>query len=442
MQAYDVKTKINSTGEPVALGFPYNETSLKVRELAEKKFFSVGEMSKAALFGADKFSAGQARAITITEGELDALSAFQMLGSRYPVVSVRGASSARKDCTLMRDYLNAFEKIYICFDNDEPGRKAAAEVAQLFDPLKVFDVKLTKFKDANEYLTNGDNDEFKTVWFNSKRAGQRGILSTFAEFKELLAKAKEKPFIPYPFPTLQSMTYGCRQGEVTLVTALEGTGKTEIIRAIEHHVLKTTDLNVGIIHLEESGDRALKGLAGYELQLPCHLPDSGVSDEEINNALTALLRREGRLHWCMPPETDDPDEVLDKVRYMVTALDCKYVSLDLITTLVTGRRADDQTQILDYLSTKFERQAEELGYGMLLVSHVNADGDTRGSKNISKTCSTWIHLDRNVRAGENKVYLNLNKNRFAAKTGPAGHLVFDPSTFMMSEGPVVGELPH
>lgn len=442
MAAYNVYTKIDAEGKPTALAFPYNDKSSKVRDLAEKKFFSVGEMSKADLFGADKFSAGQARSITITEGELDAMSAFQMLGSRYPVVSVRGASSARKDCAAKRDYLNAFEKIYLCFDNDEPGQKAAAEVAQLFNPLKVYKVQLSKFKDANEYLQAGDTEEFRSVWFSSKRAGQHGILSTFSEFRDLLSKAKEKPFIPYPFPTLQQMTYGLRQGEVTLVTALEGTGKTEIVRAIEHHVLKTTDLNVGIIHLEESGDRALKGLAGYELQLPCHLPDSGVSDTEIDNALTGLLKREGRLHWCMPPETDDPDEVLDKVRFMVSALDCKYVSLDLITTLVTGRRSDDQTTILDYLSTRFERMTEELGFGLLNVSHVNADGETRGSKNISKTCHTWIHLNRDVRNGENRVYLNLNKNRFAAKTGPAGCLVFNPDTFMMSEAPPQGELPH
>lgn len=439
MAAYDVKTKVDATGKPVAIGFNYGKDNYKIRDLAEKKFYAVGEMSTASLFGADKFSAGQSKAITITEGELDALSAFQMLGSKYPVVSVRGASSAAKDCTVQRDYLNSFEKIYLCFDNDEPGQKAVEAVARLFDPSKIYHVKMTRFKDANEYLQANEGDEFRHVWFNSKRFGQRGILSSLTDFSKILSHSNDKPSTPYPFPTLQSMTYGLRQGEITLLTALEGTGKTEIIRAIEHKILKDTDLNIGIIHLEEPADRCLKGLAGYELKQPCHLPDSGVSQEEIEKALEGLIKRDDRLHYCQPPETDDPDEILDKFRFLATSGECAFISLDLITVLVTGRRQEDQTAVLDYITTKAERMTEDLGFGLIMVSHVNDEGLTRGSRNISKTSATWVHLDRDVKGGSNITRLNLNKNRFGAKTGPAGLLEFDPSTFMLKE---VGELPN
>jgi twinkle protein len=441
MAAYGVRTKVNAEGKPVSLGFPYSDDTFKVRDLAEKKFYAVGQMSTASLFGASLFSAGQSKAITITEGEMDALSAFQMLGSKYPVVSVRGATSAKKDCSLQRDYLNAFDRIYLCFDNDEPGQKAAQEVASIFDPNKVYHVKLTRFKDANEYLEKGDAEEFRHVWFNSKRYGQRGILSSLSDFRKILSTSDDRPAVPYPFPTLQQMTYGLRQGEVSLFTALEGTGKTEIIRCIEHSILKNTDMNIGVIHLEEPADRCLKGLAGYDLQAPCHLPDSGFSKEDIDVALTKLIGRDDRLHYCQPPDTDDPDEILDKFRFLATSCDCKYISLDLITVLVTGRKKEDQTQVLDYLSTKAERMSEDLGFGLIMVSHVNDEGETRGSRNISKACHTWVHLDRNVRSGSNITSLNLNKNRFGAKTGPAGHLIFDPSTFMMQEKTAENVLP-
>ena len=131
MQFYGVQTKIDPTGKPVAVGFPYGDSATKVRQLDKKEFHSVGNMREAGLFGADKFSKGSARSITITEGEFDALSVYQMLGSAYPAVSVRSASSAKADCDKHRAYLNAFERIYLCFDNDEPGRKAKAEVARL-----------------------------------------------------------------------------------------------------------------------------------------------------------------------------------------------------------------------------------------------------------------------------------------------------------------------
>src|SRR3954464_14030930 len=75
--------------------------------------------------------------------------------------------------------------------------------------------------------------------------------------------------------------------------------------------------------------------------------------------------------------------------------------------------------------------------GLIFVPHVNDDGKTRGSRNISKIAHTWIHLDRNVVAetedARNITYLTVRKNRFAHRTGPAGVLVFDPSTYIVSE---------
>ena len=57
----------------------------------------------------------------MTEGEIDALSAYQMLGAKYPVVSVRnGAQSALKDCKANFEYLDSFNEIIFNFDNGCP----------------------------------------------------------------------------------------------------------------------------------------------------------------------------------------------------------------------------------------------------------------------------------------------------------------------------------
>ena len=89
---------------------------------------------------------------TITEGEFDALAAFQMLGSRYPTVSIRrGATGAVKDVTEAFSWLDTFDNVVIAFDNDKPGQEASKLVAELF-AHKALVVKLTKYKDANEAL--------------------------------------------------------------------------------------------------------------------------------------------------------------------------------------------------------------------------------------------------------------------------------------------------
>jgi hypothetical protein len=102
------------------------------------------------------------------------------------------------------------------------------------------------------------------------------------------------------------------------------------------------------------------------------------------------------------------------------------------TMVVTDLLDADQTKLLDYLSTKPDMLVQTLDFGLIFVSHVNDDGKTRGSRNISKIAHTWIHLDRNVVAeteeARNTTYLTVRNNRSAHRTGPAGVLVFDPST--------------
>lgn len=445
MRFYKSGTKIDHTGKPYSISFVYPGGGVKNRQLEVKNFWSTGSMSAPGLFGQDRFSAGSAKSITITEGELDALSVFQMLGSQYPAVSVRSSSSARKDCQSVFEYLNSFERIYLCLDSDKPGRDAAREVASLFDFNKVFEVKLT-LKDANEYLTQGKEREFKNVWWNSKRYLPEGIVSARSEFRNILQEDTDKPSIPGPFPELDAITMGVRTGEFILVTAPEGIGKTEFIRRFEHCLLSTTDVPIGCIHLEETKSRQLKGLAGIELRCPAHLPTGGVSLDEIDTALAKLTDgRDDRLHIYSHFGSDDPDVLLETIRFLVAVCGCKYVFLDHITMIVTGLETEDERRTLDYLSTKLATMCHDLDFTLFCVSHVNDDGKTRGSRNISKVANLRIDLSRNLVAeleeDRNRTFVTVSKNRYAGKTGPAGVLAFDAQEFMLKPANEVIFLP-
>lgn len=444
MAFYDCKTKVSPEGRPLELGYPYADGT-KVRNLLKKDFRAVGDLKTPGLFGKNKFSAGSSKAITIFEGEHDALSGYQIL--KYPCTSVRSSSSAVVDLTADYDYVDSFEKIYFCFDNDSAGKKALESVKGLFDPSKVYIVRLTKYKDANDYLQNGAAEEFKRIWWNSKRvSASEGILSSFEEFEGLLDDEVRKKSIPYPFPTLNEISYGIRTGECVLFTALEGVGKTEVLRAIEYSILKYTDEKVAIIHLEESKPRLLKGLASYELHRPAHLESSGVSDDTIKSTLRELIKEDGRLFIYDYFGSSDPDEMLNTIRYIV-GKGVKYVFLDHISIVVSGGTEDDERKTLDYLSTQLAMLAESLDFALIFVSHVNDDGKTRGSRNISKVASLRVDLHRDLEAESeeerNKTKLVVSKNRFGSTTGPAGVLIFDPSTFEIKEHKVthVPKLP-
>ena len=90
--------------------------------------------------------------ITITEGECDAMAAYELLGSKWPVVSVKnGAAGAEKDVKNQIEFLEKFDNIIICFDADKPGQEAAKKVARLLKPNKAkIMVMPDGHKDAND----------------------------------------------------------------------------------------------------------------------------------------------------------------------------------------------------------------------------------------------------------------------------------------------------
>ncbi len=353
-QFFDTKTKIDVNGKPTSIGFPYPNGSFKIRTLDKKGFYSQGDISKAGLFGRNKFAASSHKTVTITEGELDALSLYQVV--RSPVVSVHSAASAGTDVSLDRSWVNSFERILLAFDGDEAGREAASKVAKLFDYNKVFMVSFPggTRKDANDYLRNGERDELATLWYNAKKFLPETIVSSFHEFDKII-KEKPKAGVLYPFPTLNYMTYGIRTGESVLITAQEGVGKTEMMHAIEHQLLKETLDNIGAIFLEEPKRRHLQAIAGIHLGRPAHLPDSGVTDTEIFQAVQDVVRMDERLHIYSHFGSDDPEVILDTIRFLVSARGCRYILLDHITMVVSGLGGKDERIGLDYLSTRLAR---------------------------------------------------------------------------------------
>lgn len=436
---YDVKTAVDKDGKPVRVGFRYSNGAYKIRLFDQKEFFSKpspegASISGAGLFGRDRFEIGSHKHVIITEGEYDALALYN--ATKVPTVSVQSSSSAVRDCTVDRAFLNSFERVYLAFDSDVPGRDATAAVSRLFDYDKVFDIRFTKYKDGNDYLLNGERDELVGLYHSAKRYSPENIISDLSAFGDILGERPERG-VPYPWKTLDEMTYGIHRGQTILITAPEGIGKTEVMHAIEYQLLKETDANVGAIYLEEDKRRHLQALAGLVLKAPVHLPDSTCSPDQVRAAVEGLVRKDGRLHIYDHYGSDDADLLLDSIRYLVSACGCRYVMLDHISMVVSMGAERDERKALDRIMTKLEMMVKELNFALIVVSHVNDDGLTRGSRYISKIAHLRIDLKRNVLANDpitrNTTFLTVSKNRFGRKTGPAGALLFNLDTHSYEE---------
>ena len=442
LKHYDIKTKIDAEGKPVSIGFPYPDGKTKARSLVNKEFRWYdengnvgGDTSKTGLFGADKFDPGSHKYVAITEGEFDAPSLYQVLG--VPTVSVQSAATAHRDCVASRDFLSGFERIYLAFDNDAAGQRAVRDVARLFDYNKVYVVKFGTRKDANEYVDHGEGDVLRNLWNNARRYCPEQVVSTFDEFASVL-KEQKKIGVPYPFKTLNDMTYGIRTSEAVLLKAKEKVGKTSIMKQILFSLLKGTNDNVAAIFLEEPKRRLLESVASLELQRPAHLPDSGVTDVDLIEAIQKVVVRDERLHVYSHFGSDDPEILLDTIRFLVTARSCRYVLFDHITMACSGLAGEaDERRALEYLATRLEMMVKELDFALIYVSHVNDFGQTRGSHYLTKVADITIDASRDTLAPteleRNTINLTIPFNRFAARTGPAGKLRLNPKTYVLEE---------
>src|SRR5690606_38686568 len=135
------------------------------------------------------------------------------------------------------------------------------------------------------------------------------------------------------------------------------------------------------------------------------LPDCGLSREDILSGYRrAVQDTEGRVHIHSSFDIEDEDGFLGNIRFLAGAAKCRFIFLDHISWLATGMQDDDERKKLDRLSQKLKLLAKELRFCLIEISHVNDDGKTRGSRNITKVANTVIDLSRDVSEGANAVF--------------------------------------
>ncbi len=447
---YKVAVNVNPES-PIAHIYPYfdasgNHVANKIRLKPEfvknekdngKGFYSEGDFKDAVLFGMQEFPAGR-KSITIVEGELDALAAFELTGSRYPCVSVRGASSARDDCARVLDYLSTFEKVVINFDNDKPGQEAALAIAALFEPGKVRILKLKEGKDANDYLMQGHAKQYQDEWWAAPLFEPDGLKIGKNMWDEII-NHKDPKSVPYPWEGLNLATYGIRRSELVVINAPRGVGKTSIMKGIEYSLLMNVELieenaGVGFLHFEEINYDTMIGLMSIHNKKPYHLPDTERTVDELREAYEAVVCNDRVVIWDHFG-SNDIHAVLAKVRHMA-ALGCKYIFIDHLSIIVSNQQGDERKQ-LDAISTELKTLCMEKDLAIICVVHQNRQGEIRGTAGVEQLANIVIKLEREwTDVNEwrrNITKLIVDKNRFCGRTGPASYLFFNEMTNCLEE---------
>lgn len=435
--------------QPVHIANYFNKNYQKVAQhlrFADKSFIWLGDINSITLFGQQNWRDG-GRMIVITEGEIDAMSVSQLQKNKYPVVSVpSGASSAKKYIKKELEWLSKFENIILMFDNDEAGIEASIECANILPVKKVKIAKLPA-KDANELLQQEKGDVIISAIWEAKTYTPQGIILG-EDTKDLLLKDDEVESIPYCWNGLNEKLLGIRFGELVLLTAGSGTGKSQVCREIAYDII-SKGFKVGYIALEESVKRSIRGIVSIPVNTPLHNPQirKTIPDEIIIKSWEKL---KDKICFYDHFGSSDSEDLTGRIRYMVQGLDCKVIFLDHISIVISGLEEGDERRLIDNTMTKLRSLVEELKCAMFVVSHLKRpEGKTgheeghhtslnqlRGSHSLAQLSDAVIGFERNQQSESESNIMNVRvlKNRFSGDTGIATTLIYNKQSGRLSEG--------
>jgi twinkle protein len=419
--------------------YVYPSGGKKVRTLKEKGFYAKDGFKGDELFGMNFFTAGCSKIVTITEGELDALSVAQMLKSSYtnPVVSLPSATPSRKLWENCKDWLNSFDKIVLSVDTDEAGNAVADKIAKLF-PNKVYRVPHETYKDANEFLQAGKGNDFKSAWWNARKYTPENILNTTDQFLSLYNDTPEHQYVETGIVALDDKILGLMQGHFTVIKAPTGIGKTEVMRFLEYNMLQK-GVPIAAWHLEETKLRSLLGLVSYDCKENLtrrDLIDEKKAHDRVVKSIESLTKDENFYQFYLG-DGQGTEELLEQIRFFREACGVRYVFFEPIQDVVAGKNEASKEEILADLSVRLSKIAAELNVGIVTIAHTNDDGDPKYCKMIGQRASVIIDLSRDKESDDaeerNTTHITVQKNRPCSEEGRAGKMRFNPDTFTLRE---------
>lgn len=262
--------------------FPYLRdgelVNAKYRDVDDKRGMRQESGAEPCLFGWHLVDP-KVRAIAITEGEIDAMTLYQM---GVPALSVNAGAGNHQWIENDWDRLDRFSEIWVCFDDDDAGRKGSSEVVQR---LGIERAKPVKFgaKDANQWLMDGaGGEDFHAALKDAKPLDPDELISIaefFGQVKSMMYPAAEAPRLPLLL--LGDRYRSCfefRPGELSVWTGINGHGKSlmlnQVLLGLMHQGERVCVFS-GEMTPAQQARRMLKQATGLDRPTPAYIDATG-----------------------------------------------------------------------------------------------------------------------------------------------------------------------
>jgi len=437
-------------------------TGYKVREVP-KDFKSIGRTGATTeCFMQFRFPRG-GKYVILTEGEIDALSAYQMLkeynekrGSDYEVAVVSATTGAQSAKQIANNYAfyDMFEQIIISYDGDEPGQKAIDSIVKVMPKGKIKIMQM-KHKDANEYLTKGDQKSFISDFYNAKTYVPVGVVGS----NQISDSMREEFMVPkIPLPPFMHKLQGMMAGGVPLgrilnLSSASGTGKSTIVDEIIYYMLFNSPHKVGVVTLESTkGQYGIKLLSRHISQKLELLENSDalaiLGREDIKEKEYELFNLENGepRFYLVDDRGGEVVGVQEAIENLIVACGCKVIVLDPVHDIVSCLPLEEQIKFVNWQKgmvkshsctfynvahTRKTQNGQKAGSAGADLH----EEDMMGTSDLYKSAACNLMFSRNKESEDdierNTTIMKATKIRWTGKTGIAGKYYYDNESHTM-----------
>tara|TARA_Y100000310_G_C20680503_1_gene815652 strand:+ start:1423 stop:3153 length:1731 start_codon:yes stop_codon:yes gene_type:complete len=471
---YDYQTcKIN--GKQVELANFFKDGVLLAQHMRgpDKTFHWHGNSRSVPLWGQHLWKSGGKR-LVITEGEYDCMTVNQLLGGKWAVVSLpNGAAGAAKSIKDNLEFVSSFVEVVLIFDQDEAGKRASQQVAELLPPGKC-KIAVLPYKDASECMLKGVGQEVVNAMWQAQAYSPDEIVHV-SQIIEHQPDVEARVY-PFPFNKLTDFLIGQRSGEITLWASGTGSGKTTILREVMHHHLME-DRSVGAIMLEESPQETVDDMVSLILNKPIR----AIKATRIMNELRAKMGKDEIFIDIIDDLTDEEyanarkelsstsfyvydhlgnnglRNLCARMEFMAISLKVDVIVIDHITAAACGLMGESsdfdggssERLLIDNIMKELRALVSRTGVRIDVVSQLKKtqkayeEGDRitlqdlRGSGSLSSVPNVVIGLERDRQNPDertaNTTTVRVLKNRLTGRAGIASALFFNRQTGRLEE---------
>lgn len=242
----------------------------------------------------------------------------------------------------------------------------------------------SKPKDIDSLLEEAENLIFKIT--ENKEITPYYSLSdvlkeTLSIINELAKKETVVTGIPTGFYDIDRLTTGFHPGDLVVVAARPGMGKTSFGLSILHHLSILNSIPTAFFSLEMSKEQIAMRLLGEGTRIPLRKIRSGfLSKEELEKITDFALKMMKAPLYIDDTASISIFDLKAKARRLKKDTDIKLIVIDYLQLVSSGRRSESRQQEVAEVSRNLKALAKELNIPIVALAQLSRQAEMRSDK--------------------------------------------------------------